>query len=176
MSYIWSERNKVVNALVPSTDRWNTNPQCDIVHLENFNKCTFLIMTGASADNINTVTVQAGATSTGASFAVIDLTDYLAHIDRRVSGVEHDTDDGTGSDSTQPDVRYVYDGLYSRALRGSIGESDCAARPDSDIRRGEKKGRTMRQETRWCNRCQYALAQDGSGESHPCQKGNHNWS
>ncbi len=67
MSYIWSERNKVVNALVPSTDRWNTNPQCDIVHLENFNKCTFLIMTGASADNINTVTVQAGATSTGAA-------------------------------------------------------------------------------------------------------------
>jgi len=70
MSYIWSEKNKVVNAIVPVDDTWNGNPQSDIVHMENFKWCTFLIMTGASVDNINTVTVHAGLTSTGATTAI----------------------------------------------------------------------------------------------------------
>ncbi|GAG18717.1 unnamed protein product, partial [marine sediment metagenome] len=55
MADIWSEQNKVINATVPVDDTWNSNPQSDIVHMENFKWCTFLIMTGASVDNTNTV-------------------------------------------------------------------------------------------------------------------------
>lgn len=57
---IFSQYHKVVNVFEPKTDRWNTDAQSDIVSLKNYKHVTFLIMTGASADNTNAVTVQAG--------------------------------------------------------------------------------------------------------------------
>ena len=56
---VWSEKNHVVNGLVPVADRWNTNPQT-IVNMKSYKRCVFLVMTGASVDNINIVTIQAG--------------------------------------------------------------------------------------------------------------------
>ena len=57
--FVFSERHKVVNALVPAeqTDAAHTT---DIVHMENYKKCTFLVITGAAALNIPTITVLAG--------------------------------------------------------------------------------------------------------------------
>ena len=70
MADIFSEYNKVVNAVPPHADAWSGDVQSDIVHMENFKWCTFLLMTGASADNVNTVVVHAGATSTGAATTI----------------------------------------------------------------------------------------------------------
>ena len=70
MAGFWSEENKVVNALEPKADRFATSAQSDIVHCENFKRCTFLIMTGATANNTNTVAVHAGPTSTGAATTI----------------------------------------------------------------------------------------------------------
>jgi len=68
MSQVWSEINKVVN-FDPPASQWNSTgaTQGDIVDMEGYKKCTFLIMTGASSTGVGTVTVQAGASSTGAS-------------------------------------------------------------------------------------------------------------
>ncbi len=68
MSQVWSEINKVVNADPPASQWGSTGAnQCDIVDMESYKKCTFLIMTGATSTGIGAVTVQAGATSTGAT-------------------------------------------------------------------------------------------------------------
>jgi len=68
MSQVWSEINKVVN-FDPPASQWDStgSVQGDIVDMENYKKCTFLIMTGATSTGSGTVTVQAGPTSTGAS-------------------------------------------------------------------------------------------------------------
>ena len=58
---VWSEKNKVVNATVPVADTFNGDPQTTEVNMKNYNRCTFLVMTGAAADNTNAITVQAGS-------------------------------------------------------------------------------------------------------------------
>lgn len=68
---IFSQYNKVVNALEPKADRFDTNPQSDIVSLKSYRHVTFLIMTGASADNTNTVTVQAGDSVSSVSTEIV---------------------------------------------------------------------------------------------------------
>ena len=70
MSQVWSEINKVVQGTLPSADISSSGTagiQTDIVDMEGYKRCTFLIMTGASCDNDAAVTVQAGPTCTGAS-------------------------------------------------------------------------------------------------------------
>ena len=68
--YVFSERHKVVNAIIPVADAFSANVTSDIVHLENYKKCTFLIVTGATSTDAGLVTVGAGATSTGAATAI----------------------------------------------------------------------------------------------------------
>jgi len=60
--YIFSERHKVVNVLIPVADAFVTGVGVvtDIVHMENYKKCTFIIITGASVAVIQTVRVFAG--------------------------------------------------------------------------------------------------------------------
>jgi len=61
MSHVWSEYNKVVN-FDPPASQWGSTgaTQGDIVDMEAYKKCTFLIMTGASSTGAGKVTVQAG--------------------------------------------------------------------------------------------------------------------
>lgn len=63
--YVFSERHKIVNAIIPVADAWDAAPAVsDIVHLENYKKCTFLIITGAASAVFPTVTVFAGISNT----------------------------------------------------------------------------------------------------------------
>ena len=71
MSQVWSEINKVVQGTVPSADISTTGGvQTDIVDMEGYKRCTFLLMTGASCDNDAAITVQAG---TGAASCSTDI-------------------------------------------------------------------------------------------------------
>jgi len=73
MSQVWSEINKVVNILDLKSQSTGTSTgiDCDIVHLENYKKLTYLITLGsAGAKNTPTVTVCAGETATGATTAI----------------------------------------------------------------------------------------------------------
>lgn len=57
---VWSEKNKVVNVLDPVATAFAT-AVTDIVNMENYNKCTFIVATGASVANTDsTLTVLAG--------------------------------------------------------------------------------------------------------------------
>ena len=61
---VFSEKNKIVNVLIPVADAWAGDVQSDVVNLENYNKCTFIIATGVSAANTDgVVTVQAGVSN-----------------------------------------------------------------------------------------------------------------
>jgi len=62
--YVFSERHKIVNAIIPVADAWDASPAVsDIVHLENYKKCTFLIVTGATSAVVPVVTVLAGVSN-----------------------------------------------------------------------------------------------------------------
>lgn len=67
---VWSEYNKVVNAVIPVEDAWASNTTSDIINMENYNKCTFIIATGASAANTDgVITVNAGTTTPATAIA-----------------------------------------------------------------------------------------------------------
>ena len=65
LMYVFSERHKVVNVLEPVADTFATGVGVvtDIVHMENYKKCTFIIITGASVAVIQTVRVFAGVSN-----------------------------------------------------------------------------------------------------------------
>lgn len=70
MSQLWSEINKVVNALNPADQSASTGTvvTTDVLNMENYKKCTFLIHMGAATDNVMAVTVNAySANTTGGS-------------------------------------------------------------------------------------------------------------
>ena len=56
-----TEREKVVAALDPSADLYNTDPASDIFNMAGYNKCTFLLFQGPSTSNTGnaTITVEA---------------------------------------------------------------------------------------------------------------------
>jgi len=65
MSQVWSEINKVVNVHSPASHVASTSFLTDVVNMENYKKCTFLLMTGASAANTPAVKIYADDSSTG---------------------------------------------------------------------------------------------------------------
>jgi len=70
MSQLWSEINKVVNVLNPATVTSGSAAitNTDVVNLENYKKCTFLLTFGLAADHVAAVTVNAfSANTTGGS-------------------------------------------------------------------------------------------------------------
>lgn len=68
---LWSEENTVVNAIIPVADAWGSNPVVsDIIHMENFNRCTFLIVTGATSAVLPQVTVFAGVSNASCATAI----------------------------------------------------------------------------------------------------------
>ena len=70
MSQVWSEVNKIVSGLIPVADCFATGVETDIVNMENYKKCTFLVYTGATSTGSTVITVNAGASSTGAATAI----------------------------------------------------------------------------------------------------------
>lgn len=71
MAHVWSESNKIVNSLIPVADAFTGTKNTDIIDLEGYKKCTFVVITGATSTGSTTITVNAGASSTGASTAII---------------------------------------------------------------------------------------------------------
>lgn len=53
------ESNKVINAVVPVADTFATAAESDVISARGCESIVFLVMTGASADNTNTITVLA---------------------------------------------------------------------------------------------------------------------
>jgi len=99
MSQVWSEINKVVNVVDPVATCGATKTS-DVVNLENYKKCTFLVVTGASVANTdNVLTVGAGATSTGAATAIAFKyrTQILAATPDATSDVPGDLTDATST-------------------------------------------------------------------------------
>ena len=72
MSQVWSEINKVVNCDPPAS-QWSSTgaTQGDIVDMENFKRCTFLIMTGATSTGVGTITVQAGTSNASCATDIV---------------------------------------------------------------------------------------------------------
>jgi len=64
MSQVWSEINKVVNVSVPYAHVASTSYYTDIVNMENYKKCTFILALGASAADSPVITVVTGTSST----------------------------------------------------------------------------------------------------------------
>lgn len=70
MSQVWSELNKVVNASIPVVHGDSSGSTTDILNMESYNKCTFLIVMGATSADIPVVTVLSGADSTTCTTAI----------------------------------------------------------------------------------------------------------
>ena len=69
MSQVWSEVNKVVNVMNPAEHADSSGGTTDIVNMENYNKCTFIVQTGATAANIPIITVLSGTSNASAATA-----------------------------------------------------------------------------------------------------------
>jgi len=69
MSQVWSEVNKIVNVLNPAEHADSSGPTTDIVDMENYKKCTFIVQTGSSAANIPVITVLSGISNASAATA-----------------------------------------------------------------------------------------------------------
>ena len=69
---VLSEEIKVVNALIPVADAWDAAPGVtDIVNMENYNKLTFIVATGATSAVYPTITVLAGTSNSSAATAIV---------------------------------------------------------------------------------------------------------
>jgi len=82
---VWSEQNKVVNVIIPVADAFAANVTSDIVNMENYNKCTFIIATGATSNDLGVVTVNAG-TTTPATAIVFKYRTQIAQADCTTAG------------------------------------------------------------------------------------------
>ncbi|HUV85284.1 MAG TPA: hypothetical protein VMV86_06200 [Methanosarcinales archaeon] len=69
MAQVFSEINKVVNVVSPFLHAGATAYTSDIVNMENYKKCTFIIQVGLGAAATPGVLVYSGLTSTGAATA-----------------------------------------------------------------------------------------------------------
>jgi len=68
---VLSEKIKVVNGVIPVADTFATSATTDIVNLENYKKCTFIIATGATVTADGVVTVLAGADNVTCTTAIV---------------------------------------------------------------------------------------------------------
>lgn len=71
--FVFSERHKVVNAIIPVANAFvtTTGVTSDIVHLENYKKCTFIIVTGATSVAVQTVRVFAGVSNASCTTPIV---------------------------------------------------------------------------------------------------------
>jgi len=67
---VWSEQNKVVSGVIPVADAFATSATTDVINMENYNKCTFIIYTGATTTADGVVTVNAGNANDSCATAI----------------------------------------------------------------------------------------------------------
>ena len=67
----WSEKNKVVNAVIPVADAFDTAVTSDVVNMENYKKLTFLVITGATSTANGVITVKAGVSNSSCATAIV---------------------------------------------------------------------------------------------------------
>lgn len=68
---LWSEENKIVNAVIPVADAFDGDVTSDIVDVADYKRLTFLIITGATSAAENVVTVLAGLSNSSCATAII---------------------------------------------------------------------------------------------------------
>ena len=67
----WSEKNKVVNVVIPVADAFAGNVTSDIVDMENYKKLTFIVATGASSADAGVITIKAGVSNSSCATAIV---------------------------------------------------------------------------------------------------------
>lgn len=70
MSQVFSEISKVVNVSGPANHASATGFTTDIVNMENYKKCTFILASGASATNTPKITVYSGVSDSSSTTAI----------------------------------------------------------------------------------------------------------
>ena len=68
---VFSEKNHVVNAIVPSADFAAANVTSDVINMKNYRKCTFIVATGASTAGYSAITVNAGISVGSCATAIV---------------------------------------------------------------------------------------------------------
>ena len=105
---LWSEENKVVNAIIPVADARNASPAvCEVVDCAGYKRVTFLIETGATSAVEPVVTVLAGVS--GAFCATAIIFKYRTQI----AG----TPPAAGSDVTSALIAAAVEGLSMTATK-----------------------------------------------------------
>jgi len=121
-----SDKCKIINYYPPADDRWDGDTQADIVHMENYKKATFIILTGASADNTNTITAQAGV-SVSSCATEIEFK-YRKVVATDVYGTLTDAVAGTGVSLTASTAnQYVIVEIDAQVVAAAIAGGDCCA-------------------------------------------------
>ena len=67
---LFSEANKIVNAIIPVADAFDTSRTTDIINLKNYRKCTFIVITGATTTADGVITVLAGVSNASCTTAI----------------------------------------------------------------------------------------------------------
>jgi len=67
----WSEKNKVVNAVIPVADFADGTAVTDIINMENYKKLTFIVITGATTTADGVITVQAGISNASCATDIV---------------------------------------------------------------------------------------------------------
>ena len=68
--YKWSEKNKVVNVVIPVADAFATAVVSDVVDMENYKKLTFIVITGGTSTANGVITVKAGVSNSSCATAI----------------------------------------------------------------------------------------------------------
>jgi len=68
---LWSEGNKVVNAVIPVADAFATAVSTDVVDMADYKRCTFIVATGATSTANGIITVLAGVSNASCTTAII---------------------------------------------------------------------------------------------------------
>ena len=67
---LFSEANKIVNAVIPIADAFDTAVSTDIINLKKYRKCTFIVITGATTTADGVITVLAGVSNASCATAI----------------------------------------------------------------------------------------------------------
>lgn len=108
MSQVWSEINKVVNCMIPNEQSGTSGiaVSTDVINLENYKACTFILAMGTTAANEPLLHMFAGADSTSAG--VVTSIDFKYRT--QIAGIGGSSG-GAGSDAPSALTQATTDGL-----------------------------------------------------------------
>ncbi len=128
MSQVWSEINKVVNVKVPFAHVATTSYTTDIVNMENYKKCTFIIQGGAGVANTPKVYVYAGVDNVTCATAIPFK--YRTQVAAAFSDVQSALTDATSTGflftTATSGGRYIVEVDAADVAAGIAGGDHCA--------------------------------------------------